>query len=341
MLVSVKPEAEAAVHEDLQNVGIHIIEVQRPSIRVMMPNGQKEAVPVLPLRETGASNGDAVRMNGTLLIQRVVVKATIEAYHRHIELRIVENVELLLGAYAVRSTTFVEPIVELRKRLQTTVIDRRVRDLEEGQLLPGPSEPGVRRKEAPHMLLDGIAGHSRHSHLSHAANAMRKADIVVAWDQHDSLSLPSQEAIRQVNEESVGLVVLPAKFGLGIRCRRRHSSNDVSARNDNIGRMTSDASSNAPGFGWGDGGRDQCLAADSAVQKISKKRAIRNVFFRLGLHARPKEVINTLERDGVQVNEELVRLVRIELLKVIARRGHAGLPRKAPSPAVRRCPTRN
>ena len=69
-----------------------------------------------------------------------------------------------------------------------------------------------------------------------------------------------------------------------------------------------------------------------------QKRAIRNVFFRLGLHARPKEVINTLERDGVQVNEELVRLVRIELLKNIARGGHAGLPRKAPSPAVRRCP---
>jgi hypothetical protein len=115
-------------------------------------------------------------------------------------------------------------------------------------------------------------------------------------------------------------------------------SHRVRFRSTAISKMTNDESSNAPGFGCDDGSRDQCRVANSAVRKISKKRAIKNAFFRLGLHARPKEVVNTVERDGVQVNEELVRLVRIELLKDMTRGGHAGLPSKAPSPARRRCP---
>lgn len=48
---------------------------------------------------------------------------------------------------------------------------------------------------------------------------------------------------------------------------------------------------------------------------MGKKQAIRNPFCRLGLHAKTKNVVQALAQLGVQVNEELVPLVRIEMLK--------------------------
>ncbi|MBV9122714.1 MAG: hypothetical protein JO112_05115, partial [Planctomycetes bacterium] len=50
----------------------------------------------------------------------------------------------------------------------------------------------------------------------------------------------------------------------------------------------------------------------------SKKRGIRNALFRLGLHTTPKAVAHVLREQGIQVGEELVRQVRIEVLKEAA-----------------------
>jgi hypothetical protein len=74
------------------------------------------------------------------------------------------------------------------------------------------------------------------------------------------------------------------------------------------------------------------------MRTTGKKRAIRNAFFRLGLHATPKAVVLALVQQGVLVDEELVRQVRIEMLKenTGARVGKASRP--ATSPAVRRRP---
>jgi len=68
------------------------------------------------------------------------------------------------------------------------------------------------------------------------------------------------------------------------------------------------------------------------------KRAIRDAFFRLGLHATPRAVVHALAQQGVQVAEEFVRQVRFELLKEATRATVAGVPRPAPSPGVRRRP---
>jgi hypothetical protein len=77
---------------------------------------------------------------------------------------------------------------------------------------------------------------------------------------------------------------------------------------------------------------------EAAVRKTGKKRAIRNAFIRLGMQTRAKEVVRVLEGHGVYVDEQLVRLVRVEMLKGIAGARLAEAPRPVPPPAVRRCP---
>jgi hypothetical protein len=69
------------------------------------------------------------------------------------------------------------------------------------------------------------------------------------------------------------------------------------------------------------------------------KRAVRNALFRLGLHTTPKGVVDALAKQGIQVTEELVRQVRIALLKE-SDRGKiiTGFSRPVRSPSVRHRP---
>lgn len=68
------------------------------------------------------------------------------------------------------------------------------------------------------------------------------------------------------------------------------------------------------------------------------KRAIRNAFFRLGLHTTPKEVVSALREQDIQVDEQLVRAVRFEMLKEEAEEKVARMRRPVPPRAVRRRP---
>jgi hypothetical protein len=74
------------------------------------------------------------------------------------------------------------------------------------------------------------------------------------------------------------------------------------------------------------------------MRTAGKKRAIRHALYRLGLHATPKAVVHALRERGVQVDEELVRQVRIEMLKESTEARVGKVARQVPSPAVRRCP---
>jgi len=51
------------------------------------------------------------------------------------------------------------------------------------------------------------------------------------------------------------------------------------------------------------------------MRTTGMKRAIRNAFFRLGPHVWPKGIVEALRAQGIQVDEERVRQVRIEMLK--------------------------
>lgn len=72
------------------------------------------------------------------------------------------------------------------------------------------------------------------------------------------------------------------------------------------------------------------------VTTRSKKRAIRNALFRLGLHTTPKSVVAALAQQGIHVNVELVRQVHYELLKETTRPRVGKVAR--PVPAVCRRP---
>ena len=74
------------------------------------------------------------------------------------------------------------------------------------------------------------------------------------------------------------------------------------------------------------------------MRTTGKKRAIRDAFYRLGLHSTPKDVVDALREQGIQVDEELVRLVRIELRKETTEARTAKVHRMVPPPAVRRRP---
>jgi hypothetical protein len=69
-----------------------------------------------------------------------------------------------------------------------------------------------------------------------------------------------------------------------------------------------------------------------------QEAAIRNALRRLGLHATPKAVVQELMQQGIVVDEELVRQVRLDLLKGMTASGFAKVPRPVPPPAVRRRP---
>jgi hypothetical protein len=50
----------------------------------------------------------------------------------------------------------------------------------------------------------------------------------------------------------------------------------------------------------------------------TKKHAIRMALFRLGMQARPKEVVQALAHQGIFVSPDLVRLVKIEMTEKLA-----------------------
>jgi NAD(P)H-dependent FMN reductase len=54
-------------------------------------------------------------------------------------------------------------------------------------------------------------------------------------------------------------------------------------------------------------------------QSISQATAIRNSLARLGMQASPKQVVAALAEFGIDVNEALVRQVRVEMLKQAAK----------------------
>jgi hypothetical protein len=74
------------------------------------------------------------------------------------------------------------------------------------------------------------------------------------------------------------------------------------------------------------------------MRTTGKKRAIRNAFIRLGLHTTPKGVVHALRQEGIQVDEEVVRQVRIELLRETTEARTAKIHSQGSSPAVRRRP---
>jgi hypothetical protein len=63
---------------------------------------------------------------------------------------------------------------------------------------------------------------------------------------------------------------------------------------------------------------------------------IRKIFYCLGLHATPKVVVHALSEQGIPVDEELVRQVRMELLKETTGARVIRVLRPVASPAVRR-----
>ena len=56
-----------------------------------------------------------------------------------------------------------------------------------------------------------------------------------------------------------------------------------------------------------------------AKKGMSRARAIQNTLDRLGMQARPAQVVAALADIGIVVNEALVRQVRVEMLKQAAK----------------------
>lgn len=54
-------------------------------------------------------------------------------------------------------------------------------------------------------------------------------------------------------------------------------------------------------------------------KSISRTRAIQNTLARLGMQASPKQVVAALAEFGIDVNEGLVRQVKVDLLKQVAK----------------------
>ena len=76
-----------------------------------------------------------------------------------------------------------------------------------------------------------------------------------------------------------------------------------------------------------------------------KRRAIRTVLARLGMQAKPQEVVETLESYGVSVGPRLVRLVKLQILRDDAKAARERFklppkPRTGKRPQQRKIPPR-
>jgi hypothetical protein len=74
-----------------------------------------------------------------------------------------------------------------------------------------------------------------------------------------------------------------------------------------------------------------------AKKSIREKRAIQNALARLGIQASPTQVVALVARFGIAVTEALVRQVKVQMLKTVARvkRQQVQIPRTG-RPQVRR-----
>lgn len=70
----------------------------------------------------------------------------------------------------------------------------------------------------------------------------------------------------------------------------------------------------------------------------SKKQAIRLTLFRLGMQARPKEVVQALAEQGIFVSHDLVRLVKIEMTEKLAVGTRSKFTKVVPPRPLRRRP---
>src|SRR2546429_345232 len=69
MLMPVKTEAKPSVDQDLESVGIHIVERAWPTACVVMPDSQQESSSIGSASEGLCCMSDAVGMNCPLLVQ--------------------------------------------------------------------------------------------------------------------------------------------------------------------------------------------------------------------------------------------------------------------------------
>ncbi len=81
------------------------------------------------------------------------------------------------------------------------------------------------------------------------------------------------------------------------------------------------------------------------AKRIRKARAVLTVLGRLGLHAKPSDVVAELAKYGIEVSAGLVQKVKIELMKDTSgvRRQKAKVAMNEPHPkvrAVRKTPAR-
>jgi hypothetical protein len=65
---------------------------------------------------------------------------------------------------------------------------------------------------------------------------------------------------------------------------------------------------------------------------------VRNTLLRLGLHARPADVVRALDALGIAVGEELVRAVALEVRKGLDRARRERTPKPPAVPPPRRYP---
>lgn len=70
----------------------------------------------------------------------------------------------------------------------------------------------------------------------------------------------------------------------------------------------------------------------------SKNHAIRMALFRLGMQARPKEVVQALADQGIFVSHDLVRLVKIEMTEKLVEATRIKFKQVVPPRSVRRRP---
>jgi hypothetical protein len=130
-------------------------------------------------------------------------------------------------------------VVEIRKRLETHVIRIGIYEFEEGEMGPRPAKGGTGGAELLDILgnclfLETIAMCDRQ--LSKASNDVRKAYIVVSWNDNNSVVITLKETISERGQEHASLCVLTREVSGRVWSVWEDPSNEVSADENQVGR---------------------------------------------------------------------------------------------------------
>ena len=136
VLVAVEADAEPVVDEHLEDIRVHVIGGRWPAARVVVPHGKEQPFPVPRLGKAAGRGGEAIRVDRTLPVQRVVLVTATQSDDCDVVAGVIENIELLLGHETVTPLALVKSPIKLAECFEPGIVQPKISNLVKTEAVP-------------------------------------------------------------------------------------------------------------------------------------------------------------------------------------------------------------